>query len=355
MESATTSCAPTGALSIERIDDDRGALWDGFLAGHPQGSFYHLYGWRHINETSFGHRTLYLAAMRSGQLQGVLPLVLVRSRLFGRILCTLPFVNFGGIVAVDADTEARLLEAAVATARAEQADLLEIRTTRPLDTTMAVSLHKVSLTLQLDPDPERLWAAFSSKHRTNIRRGMKNGTRITAGGIELLDAFYEVMAESWRNLGTPIYHKSYFQRILRQFPDQTRLFVCSHDDRPVAVAFNGEFNGVVEGMWMGSRPEARNLLTSYTLYWEMIRDACARGFSVYHLGRSSVDSGGELFKKKWNAATTQLYWYQQAPRGGSITQLRVSNPRFRLAIATWRRLPVRATTLIGPLVARSIP
>lgn len=342
-------------LRVERTGDGYAASWDRFLAMHPGGSFYHLHGWRKINQSHFGHETLYLAATDADRIRGLLPLVLLRSRLFGTILCSLPFVNYGGVVAADAGAESRLLEEATAIADELGADYLEVRAASPLHTTMVAATHKISMTIRLDPDPDTLWKGFSSKHRTNVRRVYKNGVEVQAGGMERLDDFYTVLAESWRNLGTPIYRKAYFREIMEQFPDRTRIFVCRHQDRPVAAAFNGEFNGVVEGMWLGSRPEARPLQAGYALYWDMIRDACERGFSRFHLGRSTVDSGGEGFKKKWNADATQLYWYYHMPRGNPMPQLNVDNPKFRLAIAAWRRLPIKATTIIGPPLARSIP
>jgi FemAB-related protein (PEP-CTERM system-associated) len=342
-------------MHVHVIDCDQAAEWDRFLAEHPGGSFYHLHGWGHVNAREFGHDTTCLAAIRDGRIAGVLPLVLVNSRLFGRILCSMPFVNYGGVVASDAEAEVQLLAAARQAAADSRADYLELRSPRLLATDMQVSLRKISMTLRLDPDPEVLWSAFASKHRTNIRRVYKHGVTVAAGGAELLDEFYDVLVESWRRLGTPIYRKGYFRAILEQFPQQTRLFVCRHGTRPVAAAFNGEFNGVVEGMWLGYRAEARPLQAAYVLYWEMIKDACERGFSSYHLGRSTADSGGEDFKKKWNAESAQLYWYYHRPSGGPMPQLNVDNPKFRVAIAAWRRLPLSLTTRVGPLIARGIP
>jgi hypothetical protein len=49
-------------------------------------------------ERAFGHECRYLVARR-GPVVGVLPLVEIRSALFGRTLTSLPFVNFGGVLA----------------------------------------------------------------------------------------------------------------------------------------------------------------------------------------------------------------------------------------------------------------
>lgn len=329
--------------------------WDAFLDTQDDASFYQLSGWEKLNQDCFGHKTFYLSSWQNKEITGVFPLVLIESRLFGRILCSMPFVNFGGPCAKDPASLQQLLTAAARIAENENADYLEIRSTRILDEKMPVTTHKVSMTLDLESDPDIIWKNFSSKHRTNIRRVYKNGVHVQSGGIELLDTFYDLLAHSWKNLGTPIYQKRYFQRIIEEFSDMIRIFVCYQGDKPIATAFNGNYKGTVEGMWAGALAEARRLQPNYVLYWEMIKDACERGYQHFHLGRSSVDSGAEQFKKKWKAHQTQLYWHYHLNRQTELPQLNVDNPKYQLAIKLWQKMPTRLTTLVGPTLARSIP
>ncbi len=335
--------------------DASGRAWDEFVDAHPQGSFYHCYAWRRLIEARLGHTCIYFEARVDGRVTGVLPLVLTNSRIFGCILCSLPFVNFGGPVATDVETTRLLIEAAREHAARLRVDYLELRCNAPLDTDLPVSVQKVSMTLELQPDPDRLWNGFASKHRTNIRRVYKDGLVVTGGGRELLPEFYSVMQRSWRDLGTPLYAPAYFEAIVEAFPERTRMFVCHRNDEPVAVAFNGYFAGTVEGMWAGTTPMGHELNANYVLYWEMIKDSCERGYRRFHLGRSTAGSGAEQFKKKWNATTTQLYWYHYRPDGRPSAVVNVDNPKFRLAIAAWRKLPLWATRVLGPPLARVIP
>ena len=333
---------------------DDAQSWNRFLASQPGGSFYHLYEWQKVNAESFGHQHIPLVAWAGG-IAGVLPLVLVESHLFGRILCSMPFVNFGGPCAIDARVERALAEAAIDKADELDVDYLELRCTQPLDIGLEASLRKVSMTIPLAPDPDTLWNGFTSKHRKNVKRAYKNDLAVKIGGLELLPTFYSMMEESWRNLGTPLYSREYFQRVLETFPDNTRVFVCHRNEQPVAVSLCGYFNGMVEGLWAGGGALARELDANYVLYWEMIRDACTRGCRAFHLGRSTADSGSEDFKRRWNAEPHQLYWYFHRPDGGELPQLNVANPKFQLAIQAWRRMPMWATRLLGPRIAPSIP
>lgn len=329
--------------------------WNAFLSGHAGGSFYQLFDWTEINSKSFGHANLSLVARQHGAIVGVLPLTLVKSRLFGRILCSMPFVNFGGPCSSSPEARSALGRAAAALADETSVDYLELRCATAIETDLPVSLRKISMTLDLAPDAQTLWNAFTSKHRTNIRRAEKNGLAVKSGGRELLPTFYDVMHQSWHSLGTPLYASSYFENILEALPEHTRIFVCHRNEEPVGVAFNGYFNGTVEGMWAGGTAASRSLQANYVLYWEMIRDACNRGFRHYHLGRSTADSGAEDFKRKWNARSEQLYWYFRVPGGGPMPALNVDNPKYRLAIDTWRRMPLWLTRALGPRLAPYIP
>lgn len=341
--------APEVSEALDRAE------WDEYLARSQTGSFYHLYDWKEVNGRALGHRSFYLIARQDGRVTGVLPLTLLQSRLFGRILCSLPFVNFGGPVADDEASERALLDAAAAKAKELAVDYLELRSTRALPGELPVSLRKISMTIQLAPDPDTLWNGYTSKHRKNVKRAYKHELEVRKGGLDLLPVFYQMMEESWRQLGTPLYRRDYFERVLQTFPENTSVFLCHRKGEPVAVALTGYCNGVVEGLWAGGGLLARQLDANYVLYWEMIRDACVRGCRSFHLGRSTADSGGEDFKRRWNAESHQLYWYYFRPAGGEMPALNVDNPKYRLAIATWRKLPLAVTRRLGPPIARIIP
>jgi len=344
------------SLKIIHCEDERsGAAWDSYLEGREGAAFYQLFSWKRINEMCFGHHCYYLAAIQDEEIVGILPLVEIRSKLFGKILCSMPFVNFGGVCAALPEAESLLLEEAKALVDRAGIDYLELRSITKATTPLPTSEHKVSMTLALNPDPEVIWNNFKSKQRTEIRRSYKNDLDVVSGGEELLDTFYSVLAISWQSLGTPIYKRSYFKTILETFPSNTRIFVVEHGNTPVAAALNGYYNGVVEGMWLGIVPEFRKLQPNSVLYWEMIKHACDNGMKQFHFGRSSIDSGGEFFKKKWQAKPKQLYWQYYLGTAKDIPQLNINNPKYGIAIKAWRKLPLKLTKLVGPYIAASIP
>lgn len=342
-------------MSILRCDRSHATAWNEFVGRAPGASFYHRWEWGAINEAAFGHETACLAAFDGAQLTGVLPLVRLKSRLFGHIACSMPFVNYGGPAGLSDEIERDLVSAAAQVAETWGVDYVEIRSQRQFGERYPTSEHKVSLRIRLDRDPDEVLARMPRDHRAEIRRASKRGF-VARFGPELIDDFYLVLSESWRDLGTPLYRVGYLKAILDGFPGATRLCVIyDQAGRPAAGAFDGLHNDTVEGMWLAMRGEYRRQLVGYVLYWELIKNACEQGFRVFHLGRSSRDSGGEQFKKKWAADAVQLYWQYILRSRSDIPALNPDNERFRLAIRVWQKLPLWITQAIGPQIARSIP
>src|SRR5688572_16974510 len=119
-----------GVAPLVVSSDATQAEWDAYVVGHADATVDHLWAWRHIFEQVFGHRCLYLVARRDAAVVGVLPLVLFRSRLFGRSIVSVPFLNYGGLLADDAEATLALTERARQTAREFRAAHVELRHSR---------------------------------------------------------------------------------------------------------------------------------------------------------------------------------------------------------------------------------
>src|SRR6516165_1874922 len=101
--------------------------WDQFVWAHPRGTFFHLSGWKRVIERAFGHRTYYLIAERGPVIAGVLPLVHVKSLLFGSSLISSAFGVRGGPIAEDSETLYKLEAEAVRLMDAIPVPVLELR------------------------------------------------------------------------------------------------------------------------------------------------------------------------------------------------------------------------------------
>ena len=331
------------------------AEWDGYLSAHPDATSDHLWGWGRVIDRAFDHRPVYLAARRCGQIVGVLPLVLFDSRVFGRSVTSLPFLNYGGIVADDTDTEAALLAHGVSLARAFGARHLELRHARRQFDHLPCRQHKLALRRSLPATPDALWAETDRKVRNQVRKAQKADLVTVQGGAELLPDFYDVFARNMRDLGTPVYARRFFDEAVRVFPDRTRLTVVRTGPRPVAAAVTVRWRDTVLVPWASSLREYRHLCPNMLLYWTMLEQAVTSGVTTFDFGRSSPGSGPHQFKLQWGARETPLTWEYVLLAREAPPDQGPSNRKLRLAIEAWRRLPLGVANWFGPWIGRQLP
>lgn len=328
---------------------------EAYVAGHPQGSTYHRPAWLKVLGTAFGHRTAYLAAATNGHIRGVLPLVFFRSRLFGRFAVSMPFVNYGGILADSPDVARALLSRAIEETSAAGGAHLELRHTRQHFPELTPKRHKVAMELRLAPTVDLQWQALDKKVRNQVRKAEKNGLDVRHGGSDLLPQFYSVFSRNMRDLGTPVYAASFFNHVVGAFPDESRVFVITAGGRPVAASLVHWYGARIEVPWASSIREFNPLCANVLLYWHMLRFAIERGFGLFDFGRSTPGEGTYLFKQQWGAEPRELVWEYWMNGAHPVPELSPKNPKFDLAIRTWQRLPVGIATRLGPLVVRNIP
>jgi FemAB-related protein (PEP-CTERM system-associated) len=355
--------ASTSAASLVR--DRRGILnvsteateraWDTFVGGQAHASGYHRWAWRRIIEEAFGHETVYLSADEEGEMVGVLPLVIFRSRLFGRFAVSLPFVNYGGIVARDSDVAQALADRAANIAAERRLSHVELRHVARQRPDLPVRHHKVGMYLTLASDTERAWNGLDRKVRNQVRKAEKSDLTARSGGAELLDRFYDVFARNMRDLGTPVYSKRFFARVLANLRDNARVFLVDHGDRTVAGGIVLTHRDTLEVPWASSLREYRSQCPNNLLYWRIIEHAIQSGFTTLDFGRSTPNEGTYQFKQQWGAVPRPLHWEYLLCAGGALPNLSPANPRFSAAIKIWTRLPLSVTNVLGPHIVRSIP
>ena len=328
---------------------------DRFAEGHATATGYHLTGWLGVIERAFGHETKYLAATSGNGIEGVLPLVFFSSRVFGRFAVSMPFLNYGGVVADDPSVRRALVDRAVEETRSRRGSHLELRHSGQLCPELAPKRHKVAMRLPLASDPDRQWEALDRKVRNQVRKGEKSQLTVAQGGSELVDDFYSVFAHNMRDLGTPVYARAFFAEVMRTFADRARIFVVHHEGRPVAASLVFWHRSMIEVPWASALRESNPLSANVLLYWHMLKFSVERGFAVFDFGRSTPNAGTFHFKRQWGAQPLELVWEYWNASGAAPESLNPDNPKFDLAIRVWQRLPVSVATAIGPHVIRHIP
>jgi FemAB-related protein (PEP-CTERM system-associated) len=331
-----------------------GEAWDRYVLGHPDATFFHLWGWRCVVERTFGYRPIYLAAGDRDGVRGALPLFEVRNLLFGRSLVSVPFAVLGGVCADDPETAGALLRAAVLEAEMRKVRYLELRNARPVGGRFVRKDLYVTFERPIDRDPDRNMAAIPRNQRRSIRIGQKAGLESRVGGKELLPGFYDVYAHSVRNLGTPVFPRPLFENLLDEFGEACRILSVWHEGTMVAAVMTFFFRDRVMPYYGGALRQTFPLAANDFMYWELMQYAAARGFSVFDFGRSKRDSGSYHFKRHWGFEPVPLAYEYHLVTQKHVPDTSPRNPAFSLPIRLWKRLPVPVTKVVGPWIARSL-
>jgi FemAB-related protein (PEP-CTERM system-associated) len=348
----------SGDVRVVPLEEAGEAAWDGFVASRDDRSHYHRAGWARVIRNAFGQRPLYRAARAGDAVEGVMPVVAFASPVFGRYLVSVPFLNRGGILAATDRARRALLEDAGELVRATRSRHCELRGVAGAAGAgeLPARENKVSMSLSLDGGRDEVWKRVGPKVRNLVRKAEKAGLVAREGDpARDLDAFYDVFARNMRELGTPVYSPRFFREICREFPGDVRLSVVEGGSGVAAAAICVTEGGFTEIHWAASRremlPQAPNML----LYWEAIAHAADRGLREFCMGRSTEGSGPHRFKAQWGARPTRLRWEYVLAEGAALPGLNPDNPRFRLAVRAWQRLPLAVTRWLGPPIVRHLP
>jgi serine/alanine adding enzyme len=333
-----------------RPGDDR--AWDQYVATCPTAGLYHRAGWARVIERAYEHEPRYLWAREHNAVRGVLPLILFRGALGGRSLVSLPFLDEGGLCADDDATRTALWKLALDLARRERAAVVELRQGAPSGLPLASLGSKVSVMLDLARDPQVMWKRLDAKVRNQVRKATSSGLTPAWCGVEGLDDFYVVFARNMRDLGSPVHARGFFAAILEEFAGDARLLLVRDGSHVVAGGVVIVFRDTVLVPWASSLREWRSKCPSNLLYWEVIRSACEKGLSQLDFGRSTPGGGTYRFKMQWGGRERRLPWQVDPSDRASVVDS--ENPRYRLIIRGWQRLPVALTRAIGPTVRKRL-
>ncbi|MFM8571511.1 MAG: FemAB family XrtA/PEP-CTERM system-associated protein [Pirellula sp.] len=314
--------------------------------------------WLEVLREGLGHASEVLYVETSDNaVAGILPLCVVSSRMFGRFLVSLPYLNSGGLWATSSQVACSLVDRAVELADKLDVKHLELRHEVPIEhPKLTVSrTDKVHMRLALPESPEALMKSYKSKLRSQIKKTSENPFELVFGSEDLLPEFYAVFATNMRDLGTPVYSKRLFQSILRCFGSEVaELVVVRLQGKPIAVALLIHKNGTSQVPSASSLRVFNTTGANLWMYSKLLDRAIEKGSTLFDFGRSSLDSGTYKFKEQWGAKAHPAVW-QYYVRKGNPADMRPDSQGKQKLIKAWQKLPVWFTKLVGPSIVRGIP
>ncbi|GGX90382.1 FemAB family XrtA/PEP-CTERM system-associated protein [Pseudoduganella dura] len=358
---AIEPAAEPGPLSVRllRADAADRARWDMFVQACPEATFFHRAGWQRVIEEAFGHRTWFFLAERDGQIEGVLPLAQIKSRLFGHSLIALPFCVYGGVAALTGTARAALDAEALQLAASLNAGHLEYRNVAPAHPDDPAWLGKdlyVTFRKEIGADDEANMNAIPRKQRAMVRKGIKLG--LTGEVDQDVERFFTAYANSVHRLGTPVFSKKYFRLLKEEFRDdcEVRIIVQGEgaEKRLVAGVLSFFFREEVLPYYGGGMPVARDVAGNDFMYWNLMQASAAKGCRIFDFGRSKRGTGAFDFKKNWGFTAQPLPYEYRLVASQDLPDVNPLNPKYQLFIKLWQKLPLPLANALGPHIVKDL-
>lgn len=338
---------------IKTLDNSSIQQWDDFVDNSSSATFFHKAGWKEVIEKAFGHNTYFLYVENQGKITGILPLVHVKSMLFGNSLSSCAFCVYGGIVADDEQSYIELDKKACELAEELGVDYLEMRNRIQITPERPFKELYVTFRKELDSNEEKNMLAIPRKQRAVIRKGIKAGldSEIDQG----VERFYRAYSTSVRNLGTPVFSKKYFSILKQVFKKQCEILtVVDKHGQLIASVMSFYFKDEVLPYYGGGTEHARAVQGNDFMYWEVMRRAVEKGIKIFDYGRSKEGTGSYRFKKHWGFEPKPLYYEFYLVKSNSIPDINPLNPKYQIFIAAWKRLPLSVSHIVGPWLAKDL-
>ncbi len=343
------------SLELSQTSDIDTVEWQSFVDSISHSNVYHHAGWCDLIASNFGHKPHYITCRKpDGELCGVFPTVHLKSRLFGSFMVSMPYFNYGGPLSKSNAIDQKMMEHAAGLGAQLQCTHLETREVNPREHWLGKQT-KVTMILPLPDSDQELDKRLGSKVRAQVNRAAKEQLEFSTGGKELLDQFYQVFSHNMRDLGTPVYSKRFFASILDLFPEKARITLVRHEGRAVAAGFLLGYKDKLEIPWASSLRKANPLGANMYMYRKILSLAIEQGYEFFDFGRSTIGASTHKYKKQWGAIEHPLYWHYWLSDSDELPELNPDNPKYKMAISAWQRLPLVVANTIGPHLVRNLP
>jgi len=329
--------------------------WDELVRAQDDGKIYHLHEWGALLSEVHGHKLIYLTVN-----EGVFALALVRSRIFGDRLISLPFADYGGPCASNPATAQSLVREGDALAGQSHVDFLEIRSP-------AEAHHHIleeegfqrrddyfTYILPLDSKLDELWRGIGDKNRNMVRKAERNNLEIRmAADRDSVREFYRLYLKTMKKLGSPPQPYRFFGRMWDLLhPDRLIMPMAMHDGKCIAGGIFFVHNGVMHHAYSCALREYLSLAPNELLQWWVINWGNKQGYRELDFGRTREGAGNVLFKRRWGGKLVNTPYFYKFYRRELKERQEV---KYKNLSKLWSKfMPESVAGMVGPGLIKQI-
>ncbi len=342
------------AVQVKPYAETHAEAWQAYVHAHPSATVFHMMAWSRAVEAAYGHRPMHLTAWSGDRLVGVLPLFLVKSIFVGRVLVSVPYATYGGILADSDEAAKAILVAADELARQSEVEYLELRH-RDANKLDLPEIERYDTFRKFLPEnPEDVLPSLPKKTRAAARKGLESLTVDIRP--DLLDSVYELYSFTMRRLGSPNFKRRLFHELQDGYGEDCACLVVKDGDKPVAGVVSYIFRDEIVPYFSGSLPEGMSKNANNVMYLKLMEYAIERGLRRFDFNRTRRDNyGPHAFKRYHGFEPSPLHYQISLNKAKELPNLSPSNRKFVLAGRVWSKLPLWLTRSAGGRITKWIP
>jgi serine/alanine adding enzyme len=345
-------------VTINPLSDAR---WDDRLESFAGAGIYHRQCWLRVIASSYPQaEPVAFALENESGITAALPAFVVRSRLTGNRIVSLPFTSYCNPLYTEPADCSALVNAAIGSLQLHHASFYELRTLEALpDGARALKKHAYHMThiLNLEGGFDKVRRGISSNIVNNKKKAEKAGIRVRQAVTDQdLRAFYTVHAVTRKKQGFPIQPYAFFRNMVDFMgpSDHVRILLAELEGKVVAGIVLFCFKSRVSYEIGASLPEYLEARPNHLLLWTAVETACAEGRLSFDFGKSPPDNPGLVeFKRRWGAECYECPYYYYPDIAG-LMAVEQKSLKHRAMRYLYRQAPLSVAQLLGRGIYRHL-
>lgn len=321
--------------------------WQVFLEKNKP-LIFHTPQYKKFIEEAFGCKYRIFAAIENEEIKTILPLVEVKSKLFGSKIISTAYLEYGGFAGEEKYVEGMIDFLAEKYKR--NYHYLEIRGgLEKFDNILSSKLIKKELykrfVLELS-DKGAVWKNIQKSKRKAIKRAL-NFVEVKEVTEDKLNDFYHLYCINMQAFGSPPYSKQYFKSFYKNIVAKGlgRIYGAYHQEKLVAALLGFHYGERVLVIIAVSDQKYQQYRPNDAVHWTFIQWACEKGYKYFDFGRVREDSGQFEYKRKWGPQLRELPSYFLLWKAKEIPV--VDPSQHGSLVKLWRMMPLWFTQVVG--------
>lgn len=303
--------------TVEILNTKDETIWDDFVKSHEFGQFYHTIAWKDVLENSFPHIRANCLMLRDRSIkciEAALPLYLVKSRLIGNRLVSVPFGTLCDPLLCNSEQFKALLDCVFDLKEKFNCRKVELKIFKSAnmveDERLSIRCTHKHHYLNLDEDFEKITKRFKRTVRQAVRKAKESGLEVIEGETDDdLKAFYKLYMKTRKRNFVPSQPYRFFKNLWKQFfaDKLLSLILVKKEGQIIGGGIVIKFKDRATLEFLASDSDFLSVRPNHLLAYAAIKSAHEEQYTIFDFGRTAPEDTGLMrFKKYWGTDIVDL-------------------------------------------------